>query len=321
LRYVAGFNDRLAKKVIAHRDANGPFTSKAALAGVPGVEGNSYQQAAGFLRVSGAENPLDRTAIHPETYPIVEWVATSLGCGVGDLAGNAERLGSLKLEDFVQEGIGLPTLEDIREELLHPGREPRRPFAAPKYRSDVRQIGDLKEGMVLEGTVTNVTNFGAFVDVGVHQDGLVHLSQMSNRFIRDPREAVKVGDIIQVKVISVEAETKRIGLSVKALLPEAPRRRKRLPRRRPGPAPDREPQAAQGEGSTDRPRRPRDPRRRPGRRPPHRRRPEDAPAPENAAAAEPPSENLEEPQIQSTEPAPSMQEKIALLQSKFRGSR
>ncbi|NWG12858.1 MAG: RNA-binding transcriptional accessory protein [Acidobacteria bacterium] len=319
LRYVAGFNDRLARKVVAHRDTHGPFTSRAALASVPGMESLSYQQAAGFVRVRSGENPLDRTAVHPETYPIVEWMATTLGCAVSELVGNAELVKSLKLEEFVQEGIGMATLEDIREELLHPGRDPRKPFAAPKFRPDVRQIGDLKEGMVLEGTVTNVTNFGAFVDIGIHQDGLVHLSQMSNRFIRDPRETVRVGDVVQVKIISIEEETKRIGLSMKALLPKTPRERKRTPRFRPKTAAPRE-RAAAPEGGQDAALAPRESRRRPGRRPPRRTRLE-APVPENAAAVAPAPEDPGETQPPPTEPEPSMQEKIALLQSKFRGTR
>ena len=320
LRHVAGFNDKVARKVIAHRDAAGPFASRAALMQVPGMDEDTFRQAAGFLRVLRSEHPLDCTAIHPECYAVVDRMAASIGISVADLAGNAERVAALKIEEFVSEAAGLPTLEDIREELLHPGRDRRRPYAAPKFRADVRQIGDLKEGMVLEGTVTNVTNFGAFVDIGIHQDGLVHLSQMSSRFIRDPREAVKVGDVVQVKVISIEVETRRIGLSMKALLPEAPTHR-RPPRRRPRPAVSPEgagaPEAAAADGSAppSQERRSRPPgrfRRRPRREP---RVPVTAEAPAADGESAPETESL--PEI----PEPSLQEKIALLQSKYRGSR
>jgi len=334
LRYVAGLNDRLARKIVSHREANGPFTSRAAVFQVPGLEEPSCEQAGGFLRVREGENPLDRTAIRPCDYSIVERMAASQGVAVTELIGNAERIGAIKLEDFVGEEVGLPTLEDIREELLHPGRDPRKAFTAPKYRADVGQVGDLKEGMVLEGIVTNVTNFGAFVDIGIRQDGLVHLSQMSNRFIRDPREAVRVGDIVQVKVISIEAETKRIGLSMKALLPELPRRRKRLPNRRPRPAPARQVPAADPSEATAAPAEgaplagsaPQERRRRPSGRPSGRprrpRREERNPAPQPPAEVVTKTEESAQSPVPEPEPAgpePSLQDKIALLQSKFKG--
>jgi uncharacterized protein len=236
LRYVSGLNDKSARKIVMARAAKGVFPSRASLLEIPGIDAAAYAQAAGFLRIRKGENPLDGTAVHPESYPLVEKMAAALNVGVADLIGNRELTSGLKLEDFVTESAGLPTLHDIREELIRPGRDPRRTFKIAHFRADVKLLADLKEGMTLEGTVTNVTNFGAFVDVGVHQDGLVHLSQMSNRFIRDPREAVKVGDVVQVKVISVEMETKRIGLSIKALLPPPVRRRKK-PRRKGAPDP------------------------------------------------------------------------------------
>jgi uncharacterized protein len=294
------------------------------LQSVPGIDELTYQQAAGFLRVRNGEHPLDGTAVHPESYPIVEKMAAALGVQLADLVGNHERVSALKLEDFVDESAGMPTLNDIREELLRPGRDPRKTFALPKFRADVKQIGDLKEGMTLEGTVTNVTNFGAFVDIGVHQDGLVHLSQMSNRFIRDPREAVKVGDVVHVKVISVEVETKRIGLSMKALLPPIPRRRKRprpvrRPSRQPVPAgaeaaassvsstPDGAPVPAAEAG----PRPPRNSNRNRN-RPRHSR-----PRPERPREFIP---HDKEPKAEEPKgPEPTLQEKIAILQSKFRG--
>ncbi len=318
LRYVSGLNDRLAHRIVASRNAGGPFPARQSLLNVPGIDPATFEQAAGFLRIRGGENPLDATAVHPASYPIVEKMAGALGVAIADLIGNKERISALKLEEFTDGNVGLPTLMDIREELLRPGRDPRRTFALPKFRSDVKDLNDLKKGMVLEGTVTNVTNFGAFVDVGVHQDGLVHLSQMSNRFIRDPREAVKVGDVVQVKVISVEVETKRIGLSMKALLPSGSRRRRKA--HRPGARPPQtegvprsaEPSpspAVKDAGETPpsaRPergeRRVRDrgrPRRRDNRRP-------DRPA----GAA---------PELKPQVPEPSLQEKIAILQSKFRG--
>ncbi len=317
LRYVSGVNDRLAHRIVGFRKASGPFPTRLALQKVPGFDPGAFELAAGFMRIRGGENPLDATAIHPESYPIVEKMAASLGVGVPDLIGNKDLVGGLKLEDFVADGVGIGTLTDIKDELLRPGRDPRKAFALPKFRTDVTDLNDLKKGMTLEGTVTNVTNFGAFVDIGVRQDGLVHLSQMSNRFIRDPREAVKVGDVVQVKVISVEVETKRIGLSMKALLPPPGRRRPKA--RRPGGRPQQEavlkagegaaPEAgsARGEGAPPspgrRPRRDRD-RGRPWRR-------------EEGRRPERPVQTAPDPKPQV--PEPSLQEKIAILQSKFRG--
>jgi uncharacterized protein len=337
LRYVAGMSDKLARKTVAFRGTKGTFSSRAALLGVPGVDAGSYQQAAGFLRVRGGEMILDGTAIHPESYAIVDKIAQAVNLPVADLLGNKEVISALRLEDFVADSFGMPTLQDIREELLKPGRDPRRAFSAPKYRADIKNLADLKEGMALEGTVTNVTNFGAFVDIGVHQDGLVHLSQMSSRFIRDPREAVKVGDIVQVKVISVEVETKRIGLSIKALLP-APIRRRKRPRRQPVPATAPAAQAAEGENQAAAPEPGADPQkpverfrdRAPGRvefrRPPQQDRGRRRPPPNDPRRQERPGERSAErpprPEAPPEKPAlpeKTMQEKIAILQSKFRG--
>ncbi len=333
LRYVAGLSDKLARKTLAYRNAKGPFPSRAALLEISGMDPITYQQAAGFLRVRDGANVLDATAVHPDCYPIVEKMAESSSVPVAQLIRNPELVSSLKLEESATDSIGLPTLHDIREELLNPGRDPRKPFIAPKFRADIRDISDLKDGMVLEGTVTNVTNFGAFVDLGVHQDGLVHLSQMSNRFIRDPREAVKVGDVVQVKVISVEVETKRIGLSMKALLPAPVRRRKR-PRRRPpaavattgqpatADAPQRVSDSVQTGGGPDNAV-PERQRRRPAQRDRNRfrpRRPENRPVEKSPAPAQatPEAPAQEEPAKPSA-PEPTLQEKIAILQSKFRG--
>lgn len=351
LRHISGINDRLARRIVTFRTASGPFGSRAALMSVPGMDEGTYRQCAAFLRVHASEMPLDRSWIHPECYPIVEQMAASLGVNVADLIGNAEKISSLKIEDFASGDVGMPTLELIRRELLAPGKDPRGTYAPPRLRSDIKDIADLKEGMTLEGSVTNVTNFGAFVDIGIHQDGLVHLSQMSNRFIRDPREAVKVGDLVRVKVISVEVETKRIGLSMKALLPAIPRRRKK-PRRRPAPADHAASAAAAGvvsgeatavpapegeataEAAAPRPA-VRDQRQqsrrsgpqgrrgdgRPRRRDNRPRRPEGQAARSEGAVRKPetPRPAPPDPEPEPKGPEPTLQEKIAILQSKFRG--
>lgn len=322
LRYVSGLNEKLARKLVAYRTAQGPFKSRESILAAVGMDKTTYEQCAAFLRIPDAENVLDRTAVHPESYPIVEKMAASLSVGVNELIGNKELVSSLKLEDFVSEGVGIPTLNDIREELLRPGRDPRKTFKIPKFRADVKEMSDLTPGMTLEGTVTNVTNFGAFVDIGVRQDGLVHLSQMSNRFIRDPREAVKVGDVVQVKVISVEPETKRIGLSMKALLPALQRRRKKQQRRRPKPAAQGQPAAnaaadpaaagseAPAEKSSPEGRRPRPGRPHDGQQQLKKKGPRKPQNAEEGRQRKEPSPKL---------PEPSLQEKIAILQSKFRG--
>jgi protein Tex len=328
LRYVSGLNDKLARKLVASRTAQGPFPSRTAMMQAVGMDKTTFEQCAAFLRIPGAENALDRTAVHPESYPIVEKMAAALSVQVNDLVGNKDLISSLNLEDFTTETTGIPTLRDIREELLRPGRDPRRTFKIPKFRADVKEMSDLTPGMTLEGTVTNVTNFGAFIDIGVRQDGLVHLSQMSNRFIRDPREAVKVGDVVQVKVISIEPETKRIGLSMKALLPALQRRKKKQPQQRRGSKPQSAPRRPEGvapesaagvdpaspaasaerpssAGAQQRPARMRDSRR------PNRR--NDPRKPENT------EEVREKREPAPKGPEPSLQEKIAILQSKFRG--
>ena len=242
LRYCSGVNQKLAKSIVDHRNQNGKFGSRAQLLQVPGFGEKTFEQAAGFLRIKEAENPLDATAVHPESYPLVERMAQSLGVAVTELIENSQKVEGLELQKFVDEKAGLFTLNDIKQELLKPGRDPRDKFVVPTFREDVKEVSDLKVEMVLEGTVTNVTNFGAFVDIGVHQDGLVHVSELSNRFVQDPREAVHVGEIVKVKVIGVDVAMKRISLSIKALLPERPKtkqpkkRRRRAPPGRPAPA-------------------------------------------------------------------------------------
>jgi uncharacterized protein len=351
LRYISGISDRLARRIVAHRSTAGPFATRAALMSVPGMDEISCRMASGFLKVAGGAMPLDRSWIHPESYAIVEKMAAALNVGIAELIGNKELISTLKLEDFAGDNIGMPTLEFIREELLAPGRDPRGPFAPPRFRAEVRDISDLKEGMTLEGSVTNVTNFGAFVDVGINQDGLVHLSQMSNRFIRDPREAVKVGDLVRVKVISVEVETRRIGLSMKALLPALPRRRKKIHPRPAQPqqgAPAVAAAAASSAGPADgvpagtdapvdspqaarpNPEMRQRPRRRSG--PPHRRsdgRPQrnharSRSADDSVRKSDTPAANPAQPPQPEVEPLPkepehTLQEKIAILQSKFKG--
>jgi uncharacterized protein len=212
LRYVAGVNERTAQKIVEYRNENGKFKSRVQLKAVSGFGPKTFEQAAGFLRIRNAENPLDATAVHPESYPVVEKIAESLAVKVDDLIARPSLLESVKVE------AGNFTLKDIVEELRKPGRDPRDKFVAAEFRADIREIKDLQPGMILEGAVTNVTNFGAFVDIGVHQDGLVHVSELSNRFIKDPNEAVKVGQIVKVKVLSADSKAKRIALSIKALL-------------------------------------------------------------------------------------------------------
>jgi uncharacterized protein len=214
---VAGINDRTARNIVQFRNDNGAFCSRVRLKAVPGIGPKALEQAAGFLRIRGADNPLDMTAVHPESYPIVEKMAASLNIDVPALIKNPKLVDSVKLEQFQTEQAGMYTLRDIREELLKPGRDPREQFVAPQFQSGIREITDLQPGMALEGAVTNVTNFGAFVDIGVHQDGLVHVSELSNRFVKDPYGVVKVGQIVKVKVLSVDPKAKRIGLSIKAL--------------------------------------------------------------------------------------------------------
>jgi uncharacterized protein len=220
LRYVAGVTERTAQKIVEFRDYKGKFRSRVQLRTVAGVGPKSFEQAAGFLRIRGGENPLDFTAVHPESYPVVEQIAQLLGVSIADLIHKPELLTSVKRENL---SAGVYTVNDILEELKKPGRDPRDKFIAPKFDDQVKELADLKPGMTLEGIVTNVTKFGAFVDVGVHQDGLVHISELSNRYIKDPAEAVKVGQIVKVQVLNADTKTKRIALSIKALQAPPPR--------------------------------------------------------------------------------------------------
>ncbi len=214
LRYVSGISERTAQRIVEYRNDHGKFKSRVQVNAVSGVGPKTFEQAAGFLRIRGGENPLDSTAVHPESYPVVEQIAKSKGLSVSDLIQKPELLGQVKKEDL---SVGTYTLTDILEELKKPGRDPRDKFVAPHFNDEVKDLADVKPGMTLEGVVTNVTKFGAFVDVGVHQDGLVHISELSNRYIKDPSEAVKVGQIVKVLVLNADSKTKRIALSIKAL--------------------------------------------------------------------------------------------------------
>ncbi|MDQ2776195.1 MAG: RNA-binding transcriptional accessory protein [Acidobacteriota bacterium] len=217
LRHVAGINERTAHKIVEFRNENGHFRSRVQLMAVSGFGPKTFEQAAGFLRIRNGDNPLDMTAVHPESYAIVEKIAGSLKVTINELVARPALVDSVKIENFQTEKAGLFTLRDIQEELRKPGRDPRDQFVAPQFKSGVKEISDLTPGMVLEGAVTNVTNFGAFVDIGVHQDGLVHVSELSTRFIKDPYEVVKVGQIVRVQVLSADPKAKRIALSIKAL--------------------------------------------------------------------------------------------------------
>ncbi len=217
LRRVAGINERTAQKIVEYRNENGRFRSRIELRAVSGFGPKTFEQAAGFLRIRGGDHPLDMTAVHPESYPIVERIAASLRMSVAELIADPKLVDSIPIDQFQTERAGTYTLRDIQEELRKPGRDPRDKFIAPQFQAHIKEISDLTPGMTLEGTVTNVTNFGAFVDVGVHQDGLVHISELSTRFIKDPNEAVKVGQIVRVQVLSADPKAKRIALSIKAL--------------------------------------------------------------------------------------------------------
>lgn len=216
LRYVSGLNETIAENIVAHRNENGPFKSRAALKKVPRLGEKTFEQAAGFLRIREAKNPLDASAVHPERYDLVERMAGDVGCTVADLMRDETRRAKIKLENYVSESVGLPTLKDILAELSKPGRDPREQFEAFSFAEGVAKPSDLKQGMKLPGIVTNVTAFGAFVDVGVHQDGLVHISQLADHFVSDANTVVKAGQRVQVTVIEVDLERNRIALSMKA---------------------------------------------------------------------------------------------------------
>ncbi|WP_030159295.1 Tex family protein [Glycomyces sp. NRRL B-16210] len=215
LSQVSGLSESVAANIVAHRDENGRFADRKALLGVPRLGPKAFEQAAGFLRVPGGANPLDASAVHPEAYPVVERILAATGASVGTIVGDAKKLRGLKPADFADERFGVPTVSDILAELEKPGRDPRPEFKAATFKEGVEKVADLQPGMLLEGAVTNVAAFGAFVDIGVHQDGLVHISALANRYVEDPREIVKPGDVVKVKVISVDLQRQRIALTMR----------------------------------------------------------------------------------------------------------
>ncbi|MFG2830278.1 Tex family protein [Streptomyces sp. NPDC048434] len=215
LSRVSGIGSGLAENIVTHRDSNGPFRSRKALKDVARLGPKAYEQCAGFLRIRGGDDPLDASSVHPEAYPVVRRMVKSADTEVGSLLGNTTVLRTLQAADFVDDSFGLPTVSDILQELEKPGRDPRPVFKTATFKEGVEKIGDLQPGMLLEGVVTNVAAFGAFVDVGVHQDGLVHVSAMSKTFVKDPRDVVKPGDIVRVKVLDVDIPRKRISLTLR----------------------------------------------------------------------------------------------------------
>jgi uncharacterized protein len=215
LTYVSGVGPVLATKIVEYRDKNGMFKSREQLKNVPRLGDKVFEQAAGFLRIRESENPLDASAVHPESYPIVLRMAKKAGCSVADLIQNEELRKQLKLEDFVSDKVGMPTLTDIMGELSKPGRDPRQKFELFEFDKNVNSMDDLKPGMILDGLVTNITNFGAFVDIGVHQDGLIHVSQMADKYVKDPNTVVKLNQKVRVKILEVDKDRKRIQLTLK----------------------------------------------------------------------------------------------------------
>ncbi len=212
---VSGLNSLQAKRIVDYREKNGAFANRRALLEVPRFGDKAFEQSAGFLRISGGTNPLDASCVHPESYPVVEKILAKTGLSITDLIGNHDVLSKLNASDFTDDRFGLPTVKDIFNELEKPGRDPRPEFKAARFDDSVHALKDLVAGMTLEGVVTNVTAFGAFVDIGVHQDGLLHISEMSSRFVKDPRDIVHVGQIVKVRVLSVDLERKRAALSMK----------------------------------------------------------------------------------------------------------
>jgi uncharacterized protein len=235
LKYVSGLNRLIASNIVSYRNENGAFSSRVSLMKVPGFGEKKFQLSAGFLRIPGGKNPLDNSAVHPERYKLVEQMASAMNTTVNELIGNTALIRTIDKKKFITDDVGLPTIEDILSELEKPGRDPRAEFRYAHFNEAVTEIADLKEGMLLEGTVTNVTNFGAFVDIGVHQDGLVHISELADTFVTDPKKIVKVGQVVKVKVMTVDSALKRISLSMKVNEPSqrAPQHKQNAPQERP----------------------------------------------------------------------------------------
>ena len=215
LSQVSGLTSTLAENIVAHRDLHGAFKNRRQLLDVARLGPKAFEQAAGFLRIADGDNPLDRSSVHPEAYPVVEKILAKIGKPITTLLGDSSLLRDLKPADFTDEKFGVPTVTDIIKELEKPGRDPRPEFKTASFKEGVEEISDLKTDMVLEGVVTNVTNFGAFVDIGVHQDGLVHISMLASRFVKDPREVVKAGDLVKVKVMEIDVKRRRIALTMR----------------------------------------------------------------------------------------------------------
>lgn len=215
LARVSGLNSTLARSIVSYREANGAFRSRAALKAVPHLGAKTFEQAAGFLRIMDGDNPLDRSSVHPEAYPLVERILAKLQKEVREVMGRSDVLRQVAPREFTDERFGLPTVQDVLGELEKPGRDPRPEFRSAQFKEGVETLKDLQPGMLLEGVVTNVANFGAFVDIGVHQDGLVHVSALSNRFVKDPREVVKAGQLVKVKVVEVDLPRNRIALTMR----------------------------------------------------------------------------------------------------------
>ncbi|MEP3847838.1 MAG: Tex family protein [Paracoccaceae bacterium] len=227
LSHIAGLGSSLAENIVAHRDANGAFVSRQSLLKVNGLGPKAYEQCAGFLRIAGGQEPLDASSVHPEAYNVARKIVQACGRDVREIMGNSGALAGLQAEQFVDDSFGLPTVRDILLELEKPGRDPRPAFKTATFADGIDSIGDLKSGMSLEGTVTNVAAFGAFVDIGVHQDGLVHVSQLADRFVNDPHEVVKAGDVVRVRVTEVDVPRKRIGLTMRKVNSAEPTQNKR----------------------------------------------------------------------------------------------
>ncbi len=251
LTRVAGVTSTLAGNIVAYRDENGVFPSRAALKKVPRLGPKAYQQCAGFLRIQGGKDPLDASAVHPEAYPVVRAIATATGLTVAELIGNTRVLHGLNPADFATDEFGVPTVTDIIAELDKPGRDPRPEFTTATFKEGVEKVSDLQPGMILEGTVTNVAAFGAFVDVGVHQDGLVHVSAMSDKFVDDPHTVVRSGQVVKVKVMEVDVDRQRIGLSLR--LDDEPGAKN--PKKLKGGQADKKPRQQRGNGRSQRQRR------------------------------------------------------------------
>lgn len=229
LACVAGLNETIAKNIVSMRESNGIFKNREQLKKIPRLGEKSFEQAAGFLRIVNGENPLDMTAVHPEAYPVVECILKKEHKNIKELMGNTSLLAQLNPADFTDEQFGVPTVTDILQELAKPGRDPRPEFKTATFKEGVESLSDLKPGMILEGVITNVANFGAFVDIGVHQDGLVHKSVMAHHYVKDPQQFVKVGDIVKVKVLEIDLDRKRIQLSMQLDEPATPRQTATIP--------------------------------------------------------------------------------------------